>query len=360
MTDSASSIVITAIGALTSVGANAEQSCAAVAAGMARFNEHETYKCIPKEPESDEPFPFYVSDVPLIKHDVTGQERFLRLGIPALTELLEKAKIKRNDLEHMGLMLALPQSDKAIDAMNMSTEFVHELRKRMGLTIIKLWKSTQAGHTGSFSLLKSAIQKLQAGDLGYCIVGGVDSYLMKDRLDVLDAAWRLRSERTVDGFMPGEAAVMLMLETAEHARARKAPILAQLGMIGEGMETETITSQKQSTGVGLTQAIESVLQPDHYPQGFATVYCSLNGESYQAFEWGVILARLQDTLKKMKNLVHPADCVGDIGAATGAFLIACATVDILKSSDSICPSLLWTASDNGHRIALTLQKWQGS
>lgn len=349
-------IVITAIGAVTPVGSNAEQTCAAIQAGMSRFTEHAYFRCTPEDPEWDEDLPLFASDVPLIDPFVDGPERLLQLALPALTELMGKTKLKRVDLEQSGLMLALPQADKAINPMNLATDFIPELCKRTGLTTFKLWKSTQAGHTGVFSLLKSAIQKLQANDVDYCILGGVESYLLENRLDILDTEWRIRSERTVDGFIPGEAAVMLMLETAEHARERGMPILAHLDGLGEGIETETILSDKHSTGAGLTQAIESAFELSSASQDTSSVYCSLNGESYYAFDWGVALGRLQDSLKSMKKLIHPADCIGDTGAATGALLLACAASDLNSDNAVGTSSLLWTASDNGHRMALTLNK----
>lgn len=351
-------IVITALGALTPVGANTEQSCAAIAAGINRIGEHAYYECTPDDPEWDEPLPLYASDVPVLDPFMDGAERLLALALPALTELMGGARLRRGDLENCGLMLALPQADDITGAMNLGSLFVPELYKRTGLTTLKLWKTCQTGNTGVFTLLQSAIQKLQAGDIDYCIVGGVDSWLLEERLSQFDSMWRLRSARNVDGFIPGEAAVMLMLETDHHARSRGAPILARIGGIGEGTEPQTIHSQKHSTGDGLTQAIESVLQTGAVGQGFDTVYCSLNGESYYAFEWGVVLARLHETLAQMKNLVHPADCVGDVGAATGALILACA-VSAFKSNTTRSPSLLWCSNDSGYRMALSLRMGEG-
>ena len=348
-------IVITAMAALTPVGINAEQSCAAIEAGMTRIIEHAYFQCTPEDPEWDEDLPLFASDVPLIDPFTDGTERLLQLALPVLTEVMSKAKLKRADLETGGLMLALPQLDKAINELNLSKQFIPELCKRTGLTTFKLWKATQTGHTGVFTLLQSAIQKLNAGDIRFCIVGGVESYLLEKRLDLLDAAWRLRSERTVDGFIPGEAAVMLMLETADSAKAGGRPILARLGGLAEATEPETITSNKHSTGAGLTQVIQTALQGQNGVLA-DSVYCSLNGESYYAFDWGVALARANEELKGMKNLSHPADCIGDIGAATGGLLMICAITALNKEDSSKAQSLLWTASDNGHRMALSLNK----
>ncbi|MBI3560406.1 MAG: hypothetical protein HY080_01625 [Gammaproteobacteria bacterium] len=353
MSDPANTIVITAMGALTPVGATAEESCAAIAAGITRIEEHAYYECAPEDPEWDDTLPLYASDVPVIDPFVEGVERLLQLALPALTEVMGKAKLQRRDIENCGLMLALPQADTASSALNVPANFIPTLCKQTGLATFKLWKATQAGHTGVFLLLQSAMQKLQAGEVEVCIVGGVDSYLLEERLDVLDAAWRIRSERTVDGFIPGEAAVMLLLETAAHAQARGVPILAILGEVGEGTEVETIHSKKNSTGEGLARAIETVMP--RTAAGVESVYCSLNGESYYGFEWGVVWTRLNESLQTMKTLVHPADCVGDVGAATGALLLACATSTFKKSKEKLRPVLLWTSGDSGHRMALTLQ-----
>ncbi len=359
MTEQTPRIVITGIGAITPVGATAEQSCAAIAAGIMRFNEHAYYQCTPEDPEWDEPLPLFVSDVPVLDPFLDGAERLLQLALPALSEVMAKAKLKRRDLEHCGLMVSLPQADKAVNALNLPAKFVPALCKLTGLNTFKLWKTSQTGHTGVFTLIQSAMQKLKAGDVETCIVGGVESYLLEERLDTLDAAWRLRSGRTVDGFIPGEAAVMLLLETAAHAKARGAPILATLGPLGAATEPETIHSQKNSTGEGLSQAIENALQASTAGPGLDTVYGSLNGESYYAFEWGVTLTRLNAVLAALKPLIHPADAIGDTGAATGGLLLALATEAFKKHPAPSATSLLWTSADNGHRMALTLQKGEG-
>lgn len=355
MDDPANTIVITALSALTPVGDTAERSSAAIAAGMKHIEEHAYHECELQDPEWDEPLPLYVSAVPVLDIFLDGADRLLELAKPALAEVMDKANFKRGDLEQCGLMLALPQADTVISALNLPTQFVPALHTHTGLSTFKLWKTSQAGHTGVFTLLQSAMQKLQAGDLACCIVGGVESYLLKERLTLLDAAWRIRTARNIDGFIPGEAAAMFMIETAEHAKARGAPIIAVIKTIGEGTEREPFHSKRHSTGEGLTQAIEQVMHDTATFPGFATVYGSLNAESYYTFEWGLILARLHAAFAHTAPLSHPAECIGDIGAATGALLLACAVNDFKYSKEPNALSLLWTSGDSDHRMALTLQ-----
>jgi len=355
MSDASNNIVITAMGALTPVGANVEKSCAAIKAGINRINEHSYYECTPEDPEWDDTLPLFVADVPAIDPFTDGPERLMELALPVLNEVMGKAKLKRADLDECGLMLSLPQPDAAIDSMQLNSRFVPELCKRTGLTTLKLWKTSQTGHTGVFALVQNACQKLANGDLQFCVVGGVDSYLLEARLDVLDAAWRIRTERNVDGFIPGEAAVMLMLETQAHATARGATILARITHIGEGTEPEAYHSKKNSTGTGLSTALDTAIPKNSSAKPIQEVYCSLNGESYYAFEWGLALVRLNTAFEGLKHLHHPAENCGDVGAATGGLLMACAAQNLSKIKQSDAQSLLWTASDNGHRMALTLQ-----
>ncbi|MDH5445575.1 MAG: hypothetical protein OEY52_08445 [Gammaproteobacteria bacterium] len=271
---------------------------------------------------------------------------------------MAKAKFKRELISETGFLLSLPNADKAVEQSNINEKILPELFKRTGLSTFKLWKKSQLGQTGTFALLKSAVEKLRSQDIQYCVVGGVDSYLLEDRLDYLDENWRIRTDRNVDGFIPGEGAVMLLVETEVTAKERGMPILARLGNMGEGIEPETISSRKNSTGKGLTDAVLSAVG-ESSTTGFKDVYCSLNGESYFAFEWGLLQTRLSRLFEGMENLYHPAEYCGDTGATTGALLILNAIHNLNSDENTVPQSLLWTSSDNDNRMALTLFKGDG-
>lgn len=356
MMSKSSNIVVTSIGALTPVGPTAEQSCAAIRAGISRITEHAYFECTPHDPEWDEELPLFSSSVPSIDPFIDGFDRLVALAIPALSEAVENAKLKRSDLQQAGLFISLPQPDAATFNIGLATNFVPEICKRTGLTGFETTKINQTGRTGIFEHIVEAIDLLESGKINFCIVGGVDSYLLEDRLDLLDAAWRIKSERNVDGFIPGEAAVMLMLETEKHAKARGITMLSIIKAVASGEEPEIITSQKASTGSGLTEAIMGILQQTDNESGFKTVYSSLNGESYYAFEWGIQLSRLNKAFANMNNLVHPAENCGDVGAATGGLLIACAAKAFQHGYNEGERSLLWTSADSGQRMALCLQQ----
>lgn len=351
-----SSVVVTAMGALTPLGAGVDASCAAIQAGISRVTEHAYYQCIPPDPEWDEDLVCLSATVPTIDPFVDGMERFIELAIPSLTEVLETADLKRTDLEQTALYLAIPQIDESTFNIGLAANFVPELCKRTGLTSFLSTKINQMGHTGVFAHINDAIDKLESSVAQFCIVGGVDSYLLENRLEFMDKSWRLRSDRTVDGFIPGEASIMLMLETEAHAKARGALVLAKITAIGEGQEENLFSSEKTSSGSGLTDAIRGILNQTSPNNSFQSVYSSLNGESYYHFEWGLQLVRLNSAFENMNEILHPAEYVGDVGAATGSLLIACATYELLQGNISDNKALLWSSSDNNQRMALCLEQ----
>ncbi|VAW59615.1 hypothetical protein MNBD_GAMMA08-2637 [hydrothermal vent metagenome] len=355
MSARSSSVVLTSIGALTPLGADAKSSCAAIDAGISRVTEHVYFACTPDDPEWDQSLPLFSATVPTIDPLLDSLERFYELALPALTETFESANLNRADLTKTALYLSLPQTDEITFNMGFSN-FIPELCKRTGLSGLADTCINQLGHTGVFALINRAVDSLEAGTLNYCIVGGVDSYLLSDRLAFLDKNWRIRSDRNVDGFIPGEASVMLMLETEANAKQRGANIIAKISAISEAEEPNVIYSEKTSSGSGLTEAIRGILDQTGTNNCFESVYCSLNGESYYAFEWGLQLTRLNKAFEKMNNLVHPAEYVGDVGAATGGLLIACAATALQQGVLADNKALLWTSADDNKRMALCLKQ----
>ena len=179
---------------------------------------------------------------------------------------------------------------------------------------LKLKKSCRLGHTGMASCILEASKLLATGEIEFCIVGGIESYHETETLDALDGDFRLKSARAVDGFIPGEGAVLLLLETAAKAAVRKANPLGVLSEFGFGKEIRNYASDLMSSGDGLRQALQPALaRPPKPGSAGRWVLCDLNGESYRASEWGIVRTRLGERLEPIVDLVHPADCLGDIG-----------------------------------------------
>jgi 3-oxoacyl-[acyl-carrier-protein] synthase-1 len=122
-----------------------------------------------------------------------------------------------------------------------------------------------------------------------------------------------------------------------------------------GSEPEAFaTSEKQSTGAGLTAAMRAVLpaSPGTSPD---FILCDLNGESYRAIEWGVAQVRLGERLAPERKLLHPAASWGDIGAATGGGLLALACAAFRRGWAPAEEATVFCGGDGSTRVAARLR-----
>jgi len=350
-------VAITGTAAISPVGLNVKQTCASIRAGITRFAEHAYYECVGVDPEWDETEPLIASPVPSMDPFLDGPERLIQLVIPSLSHIIADAKLKRRELQSGGLLLALPQQDNVVKKWSLESLFIPELLKRTGLNPFKIQKVDQTGHTGIFCLIREAKEILTSGDVEFCIVGGVDSYLEEERLEFLDKSWRIKSGKKIDGYIPGEASSLLFLETIDNARSGGRLCLAKIISCEIGEEKQLIDSDRNSSGVGLSEAIEKALNNSSESTNIQWVICDLNGENYRSFEWGVVMTRISKFFSENLVVHHPSDCVGDVGAATGGMLIASAIQAYQRGYNISDKTLLWASADEGCRAALYLSQY---
>lgn len=343
-------LTLTAAAARTAVGGDVEQTAASIRAGLSRSGAHASYEALSRDPEWEEQEPLTVAAAPGIDPALRGAERLHALLTPVLADLVEAADLKRRDLAECALLLALPSPDEAVIPWRLAETFALELSRRTGL-VFKTSRQSLSGHAAAFELLGEASSLLASGEVQTCLVAGVDSYLSEDRLAVLDEAYRLKSARNVDGFCPGEAAAALLVEGARSRRG--ATPKATIAALGLGLEPETMRSEKVSTGKGLVQALRGALPGEGSPD---FLLCDLNGESYRAFEWGTAQARLGARLEGLRRAVMPARSVGDVGAATGALLLATAAEALGRGWAPGEEALLFTASEGALRAAARVSR----
>ena len=88
---------------------------------------------------------------------------------------------------------------------------------------------------------------------------------------------------------------------------------------------------------------------------YHAVYCTLNGESYFAAEWGLVWTRLTNELSSVHRLSHPADSLGDTGAAAAGMLIAQALAGFHRRYAPAGEAIVWTSSSvHGLRAAVRI------
>lgn len=345
-------IVITGLGMSTPVGVDMAQTCASVRAGISRFREYDDYECEPEELDWGEPEPVVGSRACHLESG-PAPERAGALVLEALQDLVRNAKLSRELFGQALTSVVLPPADRSgLDLAPEGSVLPESLRRAFSAS--PAGPRAYTGGTGFFDALREAIMPLQEGRCKACVIACADSYHDAQHLARLDRAGRLKCKRSPQGFIPGESGACVLLETRAAAEKRGADILAVVGGIGSGTEPAPTGPDLTGSGRGLAEAVGLALQGEGDACPVEWVACDLNGEVWRAREWGLCQVALSGSFKGLKHVWHPADCLGDIGAASGAVLVSLAARAFQRGYAPAERCLVFCATDSGERAALVL------
>lgn len=344
-------MVISGVGMISPVGLDAAQACGSIRAGISRFQQTENYYCLAAEADLAEPEPLVWACVPGISAQ-SAVERQVALAARACAEVINDAAIKRRDMPYTYVTLIL--SENRLSQAKANTFFA-KLQGALGFEFQSEIQAKIAGRIGWFEALKQTSLLLQQGICKHMIVLAVDSLLENGTLQMLDQNGRLKSERNLDGFIPGEAAAAVLLETSETAMARNAKIRAVVEGIGVGSEPQPFDSNGVCLGDGLTHAVSESVPQKSGARKISWVISDCNGESHRGKEWGHCLNRLLNHL----NISHdwyPATALGETGAATAgiACVLAANSWEHSVAPASVC--LVVASGEGAGRGALVLSQ----
>ena len=162
-------------------------------------------------------------------------------------------------------------------------------------------------------------EMLVAGRHARIIVAGVDTFLTGATLAAYDREDRLLRKDNSNGFIPGEAAGAVLLG-AWH-EGSPAPLCAR--GLGFAREPAPLGSGKPLRAEGLVRRSA----PRSSESSVALKDCDhriadMNGEQYRFKEAALAITRLLRDRKVLFSLWHPADCIGEVGAATLPAMLA--------------------------------------
>jgi 3-oxoacyl-[acyl-carrier-protein] synthase-1 len=343
--------VVTGLGMVTSVGLCLDQSCASVRASLSRFQESDVYHHATAGPPEWSAEPLVVAEVPGIDPD---EDRIRTLILSAVQDLIRNARLTRKDFAAAGLYASLPPASRPSKRLPDSPQTLSKFLDRP----MAPEQSPQifcSGHGGAFLALQAAIADIKSGRYQSCIVLAADSYFDAETLSVLLKARRLKGTDSSAGFIPGEAAAAILMESPRDARRRQSRVLAIIEAVGTAQEMKTVLSEEVCQGDGLSDAIRAAVA-EAGGGAIDWIACDLNGERYRAAEWGYCQTRLHSILGGALKVWHPADCLGDVGAATGAVLIALVAQAFEKEYAPSERCLLWASSDKGERAAAVISR----
>lgn len=251
--------------------------------------------------------------------------RLLQLASVALQQLSEALPPN----QPLPLYLSLPEHLPGISDP-IEGNFIELLVHQSGIPLdLKQSIAAPVGRTGGLHAVKGAHNYLSQPGNDFILIGGVDSYWDAGLLARLDAEDRLMVEGGVDGFFPGEGAVFLLL-ASDRVKANLKQPLVGLAMPGLTNEAGHRYSDEPYRGEGLAAAVTQAFS--HAPGIVDAVWTSMIYDGYASKELGVALIRNSSSISPHVQMNHPADCVGDMGAAMGCALIGLITMNAKKLS----------------------------
>lgn len=268
------------------------------------------------------------------------QLRTIQLALPALTEALA------GQTEALPLFIGVHEEHPGVAPNALSHQsWLPALAGCLPANAIDLAASQviPAGRASGLVALEAALRYMASAPGRNVIVGAVDTFWDIPLLSQLLKEQRIRSEAVSDGFTPGEGAAFVVLTS------RPAPpefVSSTVLSVATTLDPGHRYGQAPVKGEGLATAIEMTRQM-RLPSGPANlVFAGLNGEAFDAKQWGVARLRHGELFAPDPMFEHPADCFGDLGAALGAMLLVLADASLIQGHRE-SPALVWATSDWG-------------
>lgn len=345
-------LVVSGVGVVSPVGHTAAVSFGSMKAGLARIAESPEFRIRDRAGKRVRVTCASVSGV------TDGHRRYLRhyrMAVRAFAELVNCAQLDDVSLAQANCYLVVSEPERPGFDDRIARNLLSTITGALGFT--RTFRSTvisPTGHAGAFEALEAALDSIRVGRCERAVVGAVDAYLDEFTLEWLSDVGRLKSAENVKGFVPGEAAAFILVERAPAATARGACVLATPVGIGTAVEPNSIYAASPCAGDGLTSAIRTALTRSAASVSPAVAICDLNGERYRAHEWALALSRCFFSSDPPGTLWHPADCLGDCGAAAGVMNLAFGSLAASRRHFGPSSVLVWGSSDDGQRGAAIL------
>jgi 3-oxoacyl-[acyl-carrier-protein] synthase-1 len=346
-------IGIIGMGTVTPAGLSATETASTVRSGVSCFAETDFYIDSPDPvvmaylsedilPEPDPVIPGFpgISD---------RQVRMLALAGPALDETL----VNSSKTVRLPVVLGMPQN-----SVPGETPANPDILNLLGIQCGRKFDFANSmiipkGRASGFLAMERAADLLSKGIARQVIVGGIDTYWDQSLLAELIEDGRIRSSNNMDGFLPGEGAGFLLLSTINNARAEGNDIFGVIDGLAVGFEPGHRYSQKTYMGDGLASTFADLFRDLPNTPRIKTVYAGFNGENFDAKQWGTAYARNEARFADEYTLEHPADCIGDTGAAMATIMLVL-SVRGMQVGCTHGPCLVWSTSDHGDCGALVV------
>lgn len=333
----AQALAFTGMGMVTGVGLDAWSACAAIRCAIDNFQETHFIDVAGER--------ILGCEVPLPAAR-RGAARLLDMAAAAIDEAL--CDSGSTGTEAMPLLLCLPEPERAGRMVADDGAFLRALEQAARLRPHPQSATIAAGKM-SLALALLRARELLAGGAQRVLIAATDSLLAGPTLAHYERCDRLVTSRNSNGFIPGEAAAALVVQLTDGAGQ-----LTCSG-IGLGQEVAHVLAELPLRAEGLCQAIRAALDESGAAMHDVNFrIADLAGEQYHFKEASLAVLRLLRQRKPAFGVWHPADCVGEVGAAAALVMLCVVRMAYIKGYDDGPRVLAQLGGDDGARAALVL------
>ncbi|MER8433105.1 beta-ketoacyl synthase N-terminal-like domain-containing protein [Mesorhizobium caraganae] len=338
-------IVVVGVGARTPLGFSAAASAAAVRAGISGIQNH---------PYMIDRFGERMKVTRDVGIDAAlgGPDRAVAIATsPALDALAPLRGIGQS--VPVAMIVSTGQARPG-QGDNFAASVYAQLRARLSQDIALAGGGSNAGgHAGGMLAIHHAFKMLKENKAKFCLAGGVDTYLEPETLEWLDEQEQLHSDENTYGFCPGEGAGFCLMTKLQTARDFVLKPLLEVVCTAIASEQNRIKTQTVCLGDGLSKAFQQLFD-DAPIDPVDRIICDMNGERYRGNEYGFAVLRNPGRFKDAADFETPADCWGDVGAASGPLFVSLVAEAEARGYSKGPLSLIWASSENGARAAALL------
>jgi 3-oxoacyl-[acyl-carrier-protein] synthase-1 len=325
---------------VTGVGLNSAASCAAIRCAISNFTETRFH---------DDGGEWIIGCAVPLEPPWRGLTKLVHLAAPAIGECLVAAEpVKANQIP---LLLCVAEKERPGRLAGQDDRLLEEIQRALGVQFHPQSAVIAEGRIGGITAVARAWQLLLDAGRPYCIVAGVDTYLVAGTLNANEAAGRLLTSKNSNGFLPGEAGAAALLGPPGRAGVTD---LVCLG-VGFGREEAVVGSDKPLRADGLVAAIKAAsLNAGISVDEVDYRLTDLGGERYGFKEASLAWTRMRRVRVDRVELLHPADCIGAVGGASVPCVLGIALTAARKKYAPGPVVLCHFGNDTGERAALIL------
>lgn len=340
-------LAIQHVGLVTSVGSTAPASCAALRAKISNPCESRF---------TDGRGEWIVAHQVALERPWSGVTRLAHMTAMAIEEALHA--VPRNLWTTLPLILCVAERERPGRPSSLDTRLPTEIQQILG-TGFDSARSTVVAHgrASAAVALEHARRLLSSGDIEQVVIAGADSLIAGDTLTDYESQGRLLSIDNSNGFIPGEAGGAVLVGRARSTANDRGQLLVT--GLGFADEAAHISSEQPLRGEGLADAFRGALRESgHRMNEIDFRIADLSGEHYYFKEASLALSHTLRGRRDFIDLWHPAECIGETGAAAGLAMLALAEAACARDYAPGPLILAHWANDSGHRAAAAL-RWQG-